>query len=378
MRTRLALAASQSSAARLRTEGGADDDARAALTSWLLGAHVQVNTGMHAGAAAGWIDRDGNATYVYPEITGYYLQWLAWHAACHGANDDTRRRAAAAQRWLLSWACSAGSPATRVYLRPTEPDWRNSALFFFDLAMVMRGLASAERTGLIQADPRLVDRMSELLLGLVAHDGMFDACITTRGDAQLPLRWSTRRGAFLSKAASGVLTAAAQFAAMPRTLQLAAEATFAASLESMERKSHTDTHALLYGIEGALSLTNHSAAVAALPHIIRELRNLLGRSHSSQIPESLDVAGRMRLDILAQAIRAAALLLPERATQDVVGRMIRTLVNHIDPDLGIPFSPSELPGQYNCWTTMFAEQALFAAGCPPDEPLSADLHLYLV
>ena len=377
MRTRLARAAPQSSAARLQTGGGADD-ARAALTSWLLGAHVQVTTGIHAGAAAGWIDRDGNAAYLYPEITGYYLQWLAWHAACRGPNDDTRRRAAAAQRWLLSWACGAGSPETRVYLRPTEPDWRNSALFFFDLAMVMRGLASASRTGLIQADARLVDRMSELLLRLVAHDGMFDACVATRGDAQLPLRWSTRRGTFLSKAASGVLIASAQFAAVPPALQCAAEATFVASLESTGREPHTDTHALLYGIEGALSLPEHSAAVAALPHIIRELRDLLGRSHSAQVPESLGGAGRMRLDIVAQAIRASALLLPERTTQDNVSRMIRTLVSYIDPELGIPFSPSEWPGQYNCWTAMFAEQALFAAGCRPDEPLPADLRLYLV
>lgn len=377
MTARLARAASQLGATRLRTRSGAGD-ACAALTSWLLGARVQVNTGVHAGAAAGWTDRDGNAAYVYPEITGYYLQWLAWHAACHGANDDTRRRASAAQRWLLSWACNGGSPETRVYLRPAQPDWRNSALFFFDLAMVMRGLASAERSGLIQADPRLVDRMSELLLRLVAHDGMFDACVTTRGDAQLPLRWSTRRGAFLSKAASGVLTASAQFVAVPRALQRAAEATFIASLESMERESHSDTHALLYSIEGALSLTEHSAVAAALPHINRELRDLLERSHSARIPESLGAAGRMRLDILAQAIRATTLLLPERATQDVVGRMIRTLVSYIDPELGIPFSPSELPGQYNCWTAMFAEQALFAIGCPPDEPLSADLRLYLV
>ena len=126
MRTRLARAAPQSSAARLQTGGGADD-ARAALTSWLLGAHVQVTTGIHAGAAAGWIDRDGNAAYLYPEITGYYLQWLAWHAACRGPNDDTRRRAAAAQRWLLSWACGAGSPETRVYFRPTERELRVAA-----------------------------------------------------------------------------------------------------------------------------------------------------------------------------------------------------------------------------------------------------------
>ena len=107
MNTRLAKAALQRNATPSRMGSGAEHS-RAALTSWLLGDHVQVTAGTHAGAAAGWLDREGHASYVYPEITGYYLQWLAWHAACHGVNDETRRRAAAAQRWLLSWAFILG------------------------------------------------------------------------------------------------------------------------------------------------------------------------------------------------------------------------------------------------------------------------------
>ena len=94
-------------------------------------------------------------------------------------------------------------------LEPAAQDWRNSTLFFFDLAMVLRGLAGAARLGLIETDPRLVERISELLWRLVADDGMFDACMATRIDAALPDRWSTRRGPFLSKAAGGVLIAAA-------------------------------------------------------------------------------------------------------------------------------------------------------------------------
>jgi hypothetical protein len=84
----------------------------------------------------------------------------------------------------------------------------------------------------------------------------------------------------------------------------------------------------------------------------------------------------MRLDIVAQTIRAAGLLLPESA--DDVGEMIQMLVDYIDPDLGIPFSPSDGAAQYNVWTAMFAEQALFAVECNPRAPLPADLRLYLV
>ncbi len=373
MNTRLAKAALQRIATPSRMGSGAEQS-RAALTSWLLGDHVQVTAGMHAGAAAGWLDREGCASYVYPEITGYYLQWLAWHAACRGANDDTRRRAAAAQRWLRLWAFGAEAPETRIYLGPAVRDWRNSALFFFDLAMVLRGLAGATRLGLIEADPRLIVRISELLGRLVEGDGMFEACIATRADAQLPERWSTRRGPFLSKAAGGVLMAAAQFSSLPGALVRAADATFADALESMSRESHRETHALLYGIEGALSLPEHPASVTAMPHMVRQLRELLERStRLGYIPESFGGTGQVRLDILAQAIRAVALLLP-----DDVGQMAQVLVHYIDPDLGIPFSPGELPLQYNVWTSMFAEQALFAAGCAPRDALIADLRLCLV
>jgi hypothetical protein len=385
MSARVAMAAPERYATPSRIASAAGHS-RDALTSWLLGDRAQVASGTHAGAAAGWVDREGRASYVYPEITGYYLQWLAWHAACHGVNDEIRRRAAAAQRWLLSWAFGAETPETRIYLEPAGQDWRNAALFFFDLAMVLRGLASGARLGLIETDPRLVARVSELLGRLVADDGMFDACVATRVDAALPERWSTRRGPFLSKAAGGVLIAAAQFSSLPGALTEAADATFGAALESMSAQSHSETHALLYGIEGALSLPEHPAAVAAMPHMVRQLRDLLERSAQlCHMPELLGGTGRVRLDIVAQAIRAAEFLLPELSTElpiqlptEHVDEMARVLVHYIDPSLGIPFSPDATPPQYNVWTAMFAEQALFAAECGSSDARWADLRLCLV
>jgi hypothetical protein len=373
MNAHLAIATLQPGATSLRAAHGVGP-ARAALTSWLLGSHAQIDAGQHAGAVAGCIDRDGKASYVYPEITGYYLQWLAWRAACDGANDQMRRRAASAQRWLLSWATGAETPATRMYIEPPVPDWRNSALFFFDLAMVLRGVASATRLGLIEPDPELVERIVVLLLSLVADDGLFDACKATSGTAQVPDRWSTRRGPFLAKAASGVLMAAAQFPSMPRELLRAADMTFSAALEAMSYAPHSETHPLLYGIEGALSVPEHAATIAAMPQIVRQLRNLLERSMQvGHVPESLDVSGPVRLDIVAQAIRAARLLLPEH-----VGQMPQVLVGYIDPGLGVPFSPTERPVRYNVWTAMFAEQALCAADSGPDGALLSDLRRYLV
>jgi hypothetical protein len=143
----------------------------------------------------------------------------------------------------------------------------------------------------------------------------------------------------------------------------------------MSAQSHTETHALLYGIEGALSQPEHPATAAAMPHMVRQLRDLIKRSAPlGHTPELLDGTGRVRLDIVAQAIRVAALLLPEMH----VDEMARLLVHYIAPSLGIPFSPDERPRQYNVWTAMFAEQALFAAECSPSSARLADLRLCLV
>jgi hypothetical protein len=112
-----------------------------------------------------------------------------------------------------------------------------------------------------------------------------------------------------------------------------------------------------------------------MPHMVRQLRDLIERSAPlGHTPELLDGTGRVRLDIVAQAIRVAAFLLPEMH----VDEMARVLVHYIDPSLGMPFSPDARPRQYNVWTAMFAEQALFAAECGPSSARLADLRLCLV
>src|SRR5260370_27209757 len=101
----------------------------------------------------------------------------------------------------------------------------------------------------------------------------------------------------------------------------------------MSAQGNSETHALLYSIEGALSLPEHPVSVAAMPHMVRQLRNLLERSAQlGYTPELLEGTGRVRLDIVAQTIRASAFLLPELATERV-DQMAQALVHYTDPRL---------------------------------------------
>src|SRR5439155_24480350 len=118
------------------------------------------------------------------------------------------------------------------------------------------GLASAARHQLLEADPVVIRGLSDLLARLVAEDGMFVACLKRDASAALPDRWSTRRGGFLAKAAAGILSAARDLP-LAATLVTAAEDTFVASCQWARDTPHDHTHALLYAIEGCLSMTAH-------------------------------------------------------------------------------------------------------------------------
>src|SRR5438552_10126214 len=145
-------------AAPLRAVSGKFRDLGAArIAHWLLTSPAQQSGGPHAGAVAGWIGTDGRADYVYPEITGYYLQWLAWMTRRHGWQPHYVARAEAALAWLTQWLAN-DRPPTRIYVERPREDWRNNALFTFDLAMVLRGIGAAAHAGLIAPPATVVDR----------------------------------------------------------------------------------------------------------------------------------------------------------------------------------------------------------------------------
>src|SRR5262245_43081434 len=114
--------------------------AATALKCWLLGGPAQVSAGPEAGAIAGTLDAAGEAHYVYGEITGYYLHWLAAQVP-----DDRKaiENARTALQWVTHRYGGAALPPTRIYLSDRPEDWRNRTQFCFDLAMLAGGLAMA-------------------------------------------------------------------------------------------------------------------------------------------------------------------------------------------------------------------------------------------
>ena len=248
------------------------------IAAWLLDGPAQLRDGPHAGAIAGTIAEAGVPAYVYPEIAGYYLQWLAWRARTSGGSAALAPRADAVQRWLAAWLAHDGPPPTRVHLAASGDDWRNGAVFFFDVAMVARGLGSAAGAGLVVPDPALIAGVSRLLASLIDADGLFAACRAHDAGTTVPDRWSTRRGAFLAKAAAGVVTAARTLPGLTAPVTAAAHATFAAAIDWTLARPHPEAHPRLYACEGLMALPEHPRFRDMLPAVGAQLAALFAQA----------------------------------------------------------------------------------------------------
>lgn len=346
------------------------------LARWLLTA-PQLHEGPHAGAIAGMLDGKKTASYVYPEIAGYHLRWLAFRALRSGSSEELAAGASATQRWLARWSALAGPP-TRVHLDGTREDWRNDALFCFDLAMVLRGLGSAAMAGLITPDGALLRSLDVGLARCIGSDGAFDAIVPFAEPSHLPVRWSTRRGAFLAKAAAGVLRAATQLPVSPQVVA-AAERTFEASIAMLSTAPHPEVHPLLYACEGILDLPRHACFVRGLPIVAARHATLLRFvTDEGYLPESTAAPdeGPARIDVIAQALRVAQLLgLHGTAPADTaaLARLHHALASQVADDGGVPFARQSRPGERNTWAAMFTDQALAYPTLAPPASI-ADRH----
>lgn len=326
------------------------------LRDWLLRGPAQLRTGDSSGGVAGTIAADGRPLYVYAEITGYYLSWLADVAGCADA-ASVRANAGLALGWTQRNFGRTGVAAqTRIHLAAAEPDWRNDAVFFFDLAMLLRGVDAVAEAGVAEADAALRTVLHQQLLQFVEKESL-RAAIQIRGTQALPPRWSTLGGPFLVKASARVAHGA-RHAALPDALARACrneDERWAAQAGEIDLGM---LHPTLYFAEGLLlSRPDRADAIAQL------LRRCLAlvRDDGSLPETAADTNGKTRNDIVAQALRVGLLLrelgAAQAPPQDELDRLAHTLIARIDARGFLPFN-ADSAAQANVWGTMFAEQAL--------------------
>ncbi|HTR00173.1 MAG TPA: hypothetical protein VMH83_09295 [Candidatus Acidoferrum sp.] len=329
----------------------AADHAIARLQHRLLHGPTQLRSGPHAGAVAGGVTAAGVPLYIYGEITGYYLHWLASmstdEVTC-GAN------ARAAQRWLGDYLTLQPWPPTRVHLASSEADWRNDCLFAFDLAMIAGGLGRAAARRLIELDADAVRQLERLLL-LFVDDGRLETVLSRAGTNPLPQRWSTVGGPFTAKTASRVLLLDRQFPLDTR-LTDACHATLAHYAAVVPDFPGEMLHPTLYALEGLLL-----APEADMEEVALALEPLLAlQTATGSLPETRG-SDLLRNDVTAQALRLAILLehgLDEHGRyENSIQRLATALMVQVAEDGTIGFAAGRNEVR-NTWCAMFADQAL--------------------
>jgi hypothetical protein len=339
------------------------------IEGWLLHSDVQIEEGSQRGGVAGWLNADGEPDYVYLEIAGYYLTamaWLASGAACSAENAETARvRARLAADWIGDLLARDAAPPTRLYLSGQPADWRNDAVFSFDLAMAMRGLSftrglpgrRARRRALTGLCTGL-ERISSGAEVMQSHEPVLGV------SSALPQRWSTRPGPHHLKAAAAVLrspeaSGGRALATMARNTCLHWTAVLRADGWPCQ-----ELHALLYGLEGMLILNGRDGdgsdgLLADAEAFYRRLMEL--QAADGTLPETVG-GGIVRSDVLAQALRVGMLLrgrgrLEGAQWNDRLHRLADALVGLVQPDGGVLFARHQ--DVANTWCAMFAHQALY-------------------
>lgn len=326
------------------------DSARQRLQARLLTGPLQLQEGPHAGAVAGSMDASGRIRYVYGEITGYYLHWLA---SLDNPGQAARDRARAAADWLDKLLQSE-TPKTRIYLGDEEADWRNGALFSFDFAMMAGGLAQVHNRGLhIPADAQY-ERLQACLLRFAGQDGLL-ASLNTGGQA-LPRRWSTDGGPFMAKTASRILMLSAHVR-LADPLRDACIHVLQSIGKQVANLPPEMLHPTLYAFEGVLLAPEPDAT--SLGCALEQMLELLGEDGS--LPESLQTPDVRRSDIIAQALRVGVFVLPAYSGKRLaasLGQLATCLASRVDGSGRLAFDPARGDGGENIWCAMFAEQAL--------------------
>ena len=321
------------------------------LRQFLSQGAVQRQVQPEAGAVAGSIRPDGSHQYVYGEITGYYLHWLA---SLNTPDLRNRASAQAALQWLQGYLQSATPPLTRVYLDAAPEDWRNKALFAFDFAMIAAGLARAAAHNLIVVPGTVAARVLYWLQCFVT-DTQLHACTTTDHRVELPVRWSTRGGSVTAKTASRILLFARHTPVAPSLFEIC-RTTLARIAQAADTNAIDMLHPTLYALEGCLLYPQ--ADYTKLAHWFDQIIAL--RAPDGTLPESVQTPDIRRSDIIAQALRIAVFLerLLERpgCYREARSAFTAALCERVSAEGRIGFTAG-VPDA-NTWCAMFAEQAL--------------------
>lgn len=342
------------------------------INHWLLHAPIQTEVANQSGGVVGWLDRDFEAGFVYGEITGYYLSYLASIYGDKDINGNICRRIKAASLWVHNQLKEKHIPLTRCYFNQPASDWYNQVCFSFDLAMMLRGISQVRflkppvnisKIDLIEDSEKLTTKLlefidSEELLSTIlpAENGI--------SGVKIPFKWSTTSGPFQAKTAAAILSS--QSGVEANLKKAAKNIIDKYRFYYIDHPVNGDLHSLFYCLEGLLIVGNIMDTTSLWENTARIYTDVMAY-YGSDGNFSFGISTEQvcfRSDVIAQALRIGIILkeiglLHQTHWKEKLDRLYRCLARYVGQDGGVRFVPDDGISQthWNVWCAMFAFQA---------------------
>lgn len=355
------------------------------IKAWLMKAPIQLEKGPHIGGIAGWLDDQNRMDFVYGEITGYYLTFLAWLSRSTRSDLAIQKKMNAALHWFGNFNGNRRAPLTRHYLKPGAGDWRNRLCFSFDLAMMLRGVSMVPREGNQDRAAELRTAIIRKLEAFVDENGRLLPVLPVEGNSpDTPERWSTMPGPWQVKAAAAILSSDME----GRSARLHSAAINTVNYWRGRHAPVENLHSYLYSMEGLMmfGLLYHDPTV--WDETGRMFEHLMAfQRKDGGLPVSFtDTDAADRSDVVAQALRIGCILkaLGRLANTIHISRLAllsRNLARFVSPEGSVCFYPQTVKeGIYrNVWSAMFSFQAfLFYNGLEEGTATPEEWIRYLV
>lgn len=336
------------------------------IQNWLLSAQVQLTDGAHRGGVVGWLNEKGSPEFLYPEVTGYYLTWLAFLSLVSHASEEKLSRARNALHWISNQFVGGNIPPARLYLQSSSKDWRSSVIFSFDAAMISRGVAFAPCLDGERGREDTLAGILHCLSHFISSNGFIQPYlrVQSRPAPPLPERWSLAAGPHQLKIAAAIFSLPP--AVVPQDLAAAADRLFWHWRErSLSMQLSGGTHPILYFLEGLLLAGAYEIDEEAWSLAAGVYTKLMeAQSPEGSLPSRLNgTGGPLRSDVLAQALRIGCILrsrgyLSQFRWEEKLAALATALEFFVQNDGPVQFCQDGIERHRNTWSAIFSHQAL--------------------
>lgn len=317
------------------------------LDTWLANPAV-----FSEGAIAGSVDESGRALYTYPEISGYYLSYLAYRISLNGVDKNLVAKAQKILGCQQQLWNESSPPATRLYLDPllhSQGDWRNQGLFIFDIAMLARGVADI--SNYIDTTSWPAQKLLNYIDSFWDVQRLNPVCWFAGRPEEAPDRWSTRTGAYQLKVVAALRRVATVWNSTDLLEKIAPAQTVLLQDFNQGNFSAHNPHSIAYALEGVLLLGDLNDVCRDLGKtLIENLANTIDNARDDEIDFR-------RTDAIAQLLRLSCCEpFFNRSTATRLYTLLCSVLN-TDGSLQFTLPPCNLTYK-NTWPVLFARQAL--------------------